>query len=302
MKVAVMGAGAVGCYYGALLARAGNDVVLVGRAAHVDAVRRDGLLFETAAGSVRVALAASTQADAVAGAELVLFCVKSGDSESAAAQIAPHLAPEAQIVCLQNGVDNAQRVRAVVGCEVVAAVVYVAAEMAGAGHVRHLGRGELVLGASPASVALAALFADAGIAASVSDNVVGELWAKLIINCAYNALSAITGLPYAPLVASPGIEATMRAVIDECLAVAQGEGVRVAGDVREAVRRIAQTMPGQRSSTAQDLMRGKPSEIDALNGYVVRRGAALGVATPVNGALWALVKALEAGADAAAPT
>ena len=293
MKIAVLGAGAVGSYYGALLARAGNEVVLIGRAAHVDAVRRDGLRLETAAGCARVALAASTQASDVAGAELVLFCVKSGDSDSAAAQIAPFLAAGARLVCLQNGVDNARRVRALVDREVIAAVVYVAVELAGAGHVRHHGRGELVLGDSPASAALVELFAGAGVPASVSDNVVGELWAKLVVNCAYNALSAITRLPYAQLVASPGIEATMHDVVDECLAVAQGEGVRVAGDVRAAVWRIAQTMPGQLSSTAQDLMRGKRSEIDALNGHIVRRGAVLGIATPVNGALWALVKAIE---------
>ena len=119
------------------------------------------------------------------------------------------------------------------------------------------------------------------------------LWAKLIVNCAYNALSAIAQLPYGRLVQGDGVLAVMRDVVEECLAVAARSGVRVPGDAWQAVERIAQSMPGQLSSTAQDLARGKPTEIDHLNGFVARRGEALGVATPANRALTALVKLLE---------
>lgn len=293
MKVAVMGAGAVGCYYGGMLARAGCEVVLIGRAAHVDAVRDAGLLLETRDFAVRLALAASTQASAVADAQLVLFCVKANDSLPAAADIAPFLAPGAVVLSLQNGVDNAERLRAQLGREVVAAVVYVAAEMAGPGHVRHHGRGELVIGRTPSAGMFADLLAAAAVPLTVVHDATGALWDKLVVNCAYNALSAITRLPYARLVAAPGVETVMRDVIDECLAVARADGVQVADDIHETVRRIARTMPTQLSSTAQDLLRGKRSEIDHLNGHVVRRGAALGVATPVNRTLLALVKALE---------
>ena len=121
----------------------------------------------------------------------------------------------------------------------------------------------------------------------------GELWAKLVANCAYNALSAITQLPYGRLVQGDGVPAVMRDVVDECLAVARAAGVEVTEDMRQAVPRIAQTMPGQFSSTAQDLARGKPTEIDHLNGFVVRKGDALGVPTPANRVLLALVKLLE---------
>ena len=293
MKVAVMGAGAVGCYYGAMLARAGCEVVLIGRAEHVDAVRDTGLLFETRESAERLALSASTQANAVAGAQLVLFCVKANDSPPAAADMAPHLAPQAVIVSLQNGVDNAERLRPLLAREVVAAVVYVAAEMAGPGHVRHHGRGELVIGRTPAANMLADLFAAADVPLTVSDDIAGVLWGKLVVNCVYNALSAITRLPYARLVASPGVAALMRDVVDECLAVAHADGVRVAGDLNATVQHIARTMPTQLSSTAQDLGRGKRSEIDHLNGYVVQRGAALGVATPINRTLLTLIHALE---------
>jgi 2-dehydropantoate 2-reductase len=293
MMVAVMGAGAVGCYYGGMLARAGHDVTLIGRAQHVEAVRRAGLRLETQTFQASVPTQASTEGADVRGAKLVLFCVKSPDTEAAGAAMAPHLEPDATVLSLQNGVDNAERLATVLGREVIATVVYVATEMAGAGHVKHHGRGELVIGPSRVAAALKDLFGAAGVPVQISDNVMGALWLKLILNCAYNALSAITQMPYGKLVRGHGIEAVMRDVMQECLAVARAADVEVPGDVWQAVQRIGQTMPGQLSSTAQDLARGKKSEIDHLNGLVVRKGEALGVATPVNRTLLALVKALE---------
>lgn len=294
MKIAVLGAGAVGCYYGGMLARAGHEVVLIGRPAHVEAMHRDGLLLDTQQFRERVAVQASTDPAAMRGAALVLCCVKSTDTEAAAADLAPNLAPDARVLSLQNGVDNAARLTALLGQEVIPAVVYVAVEMAAPGHVRHHGRGELVIGPFAGAEALVQVFGQADVPVEVSDNVVGALWAKLIVNCAYNAASAITRLPYGRLIRGEGVEGTMRDIVAECLAVAGADGVNVPGDAWAAVQRIAQTMPGQYSSTAQDLARGKPSEIDHLNGYVMRRGAALGVPTPVNRALHALVKLIEA--------
>ena len=293
MKIAVMGAGAVGCYYGGMLARAGHEVVLIGRAQHVEAIRHGGLFMDTRAFRTHVPMQASTEASGVRGAKLVLCCVKSTDTEGAAAAMAPHLAAEAVVLSLQNGVDNAERLQAMLGRPVGPVVVYVATEMAGPGHVRHHGRGELVIGPSAASGDLAKLFADAGVPVQISDNVAGALWTKLILNCAYNALSAITHLPYGRLVQGEGVEEVMRDVVQECLAVGQAEGVSGPGDMWEAVQHIARTMPTQLSSTAQDLTRGKRSEIDHLNGHVLGRGAALGIATPVNRVLHTLVKLIE---------
>ncbi len=293
MKVAVMGAGAVGCYYGGMLARAGHEVVLIGRPQHVEAIARRGLRLETQSFDEHVRLAASTQASAVQGAKLVLFCVKSTDTESAALEIKPFLAPDTLMLSLQNGVENADEVRKLVPQEVAAAVVYVATEMAGPGHVRHHGRGELVIEPSKASAEVAQTLIAAGVPTEISDNVRGALWAKLILNCAYNALSAITQLPYGRLVQGEGVTTVMRDVVDECMAVAKADGVTIPGDVDKAVRMIAETMPGQYSSTAQDLSRGKRSEIDHLNGLIVRRGEALGVATPSNRLLHTLVKLIE---------
>ena len=292
LKVAVMGAGAVGCYFGGMLARAGHSVTLIARAQHVQAIAQNGLRLQTRSFDESLRLQASSDASAVQGADLVLFCVKSTDTESAGALMLPHLAPGATVLCLQNGVDNADRLCTVLPAHnVVAAVVYVATEMAGPGHVLHHGRGDLVI--EPTASRFAPALEAAGIGAQVSDNVRGALWLKLILNCAYNAVSAISQLPYGKTAVGEGVQEVMRDVVNECRAVAQAEGVQITGDVDAAIRMIFDSMPAQYSSTAQDIARGKKSEIDYLNGLVVRRGQTLGIATPVNRVLWSLVKLLE---------
>lgn len=293
MKIAVMGAGAVGCYYGGLLATAGQEVTLIGRPRHVEAIRREGLRLQTGEADLHVPLAASTEPAAVRGADIVLCCVKTSDTATAASAMAPFLRADAVIVSLQNGVENPDLLRATLPHEIVPAAVYVATAMAGDGHVRHHGGGPVVIGRSPSSETLAAIFSAAGIPVDISDNIVGVQWTKLIINCAYNALSAISGLPYGKLVQQPGIGQVLREAVDECLAVAARAGVVPVGDVREGVERIPRIMAEQTSSTAQDIKRGRPTEIDWLNGYIVRKGLELGVPTPVNHTLHTLVKTLE---------
>lgn len=302
VRVAVFGAGAVGCFYGGMLARAGHEVVLIGRPAHVEAIQRAGLRFEGLQFDEQVRVGASTSPEAVRGARLVLFCVKSTDTEQGAAEIAPFLDPGSLVLNLQNGVDNTERIQARVEQQVIPAVVYVATEMAGPGHLKHHGRGELVIGAPDGapSAALAGQlasvqrwFAEAGVQVTISDNVAGELWAKLVVNCAYNAISAISQLPYGEMIRGAGVRELMRDVVAETLAVAAASGVRTAPELVENVYRIAEWMPTQYSSTAQDLQRGRPTEIDHLNGYVVRRGDALGIPVPANRVLWALVKLIE---------
>ena len=244
IKVAVMGAGAVGCYYGGMLARAGHEVVLIARPAHVQAISRDGLRMETTTFDEHVRLNASSDPSMVHGAQLVLFCVKSLDTESAGALMLPHLARDALVLCLQNGVDNADRLRTVLPQHAVAAaVVYVATEMTGPGHVKHHGRGELVIEPSSVSQAIAQALIAAGVPTEISSNVRGALWTKLIINCAYNAVSAIAQLPYGITVVGEGIQNVMRDVVAECQAVAKADGVQVAGDVDAAIGKILETMP-----------------------------------------------------------
>jgi 2-dehydropantoate 2-reductase len=298
MRVAVLGAGAVGCFYGGMLARAGNPVTLIGRATHVEVFRRSGLHFEGLKFDERIPVEASTSPDAVRGAELVLFCVKSTDTETAAAAMAPFLDADALVANLQNGVDNADRIQARISQPLIPACVYAATEMAGPGHLKHHGRGDLVIGTlgrarADALARVKECFEAAGVPVTISENVAGELWAKLVANCAYNAVSAISQLPYGVMIESPGVRELMRDVTEEVTAVARADGIRMLPGLLERVYGIAKAMPTQKSSTAQDVARGKPTEIDHLNGYIVRRGEALGIPTPANRALWSLVRLLE---------
>jgi len=276
-----------------MLSRAGHQVMLIGRPQHVEAIRQHGLLMDTTGFRAHVPVRASTEVSDIQGASLVLCCIKSNDTESVAAMMAPFVRPGAIVLSLQNGVDNAKRLHAHLLRTVYPAVVYVAVEMIGPGHLKHHGRGELVIGPSAMSTEMIEDFVNAGVPVQVSDNVDGELWAKLILNCAYNAISAIVKLPYGLLFQNEGARDLMRLVVHECLAVAQRESVTVPGDSWQGVERIAATMPGQFSSTAQDLMRGRRSEIDHLNGYIVRRSRSLAIETPANQALYSIVKLLE---------
>ena len=302
--IAVVGAGAIGCYFGGMLARAGANVTLIGRRAHVDAIKRDGLLLQSLDFRQYIPVAATEDMGAVGDARLVLFCVKSADTDDAARAMAPQLAADAVVLSLQNGVNNVERIRLHVQAPVIAGLVYAAAEMSAPGSVRHTGGGSLVIGrlnalpgdqeTDPRRLSeIAALFTGAGIAVKISADIAAELWSKLVMNCAYNAISALTRAPYGRMVALPEIREVMRQTVDEVVQVARAKGIRLPGDMVEAAFRLADTMPATLSSTAQDILKGKRTEIDHLNGYVVREGAALGIPTPANRTLNALVKLLE---------
>jgi 2-dehydropantoate 2-reductase len=247
----------------------------------------------------------------VRGAGLVLFCVKSTDTESVARELAPLLDPGALVLSLQNGVENAATMARHVRQPVIPTVVYVATAMPGPGVVAHFGRGDLVIGARDAASAadpalaqalqdVAAFFGTAGVPVVVAPDVMAQLWSKLMVNCAYNAISALAQAPYGRLAALPEVRAVQEAVVREVVAVAAAEGVALPLDASlQAMQRIAVAMPAQLSSTAQDVARRKPSEIDHLNGFVARRGRDLGVPVPINETLHALVKLVEAGHAAA---
>ncbi len=292
-KIAVLGAGAVGCYYGAMLARAGHRVTIIARPARVEAIKQRGLTLEFAGHSESIQVEATTSAAWSGEADLVLICVKSDDTEEAGREIAEAMGKDAVVLCLQNGLDNAARLEAVIKRPVGSAAVYVAAEMADVGHVRRHGRGELVIGASPRAQNIAHAFRSAGVPIEISENLIGVLWDKLIVNCAYNAISAVSRLPYGRMIRVPGVHDVMRDVIAECVAVAEAENIRIPEDREETVLAIAESMPNQLSSTAHDLARGRRTEIEHLNGYIVRSGDSHGVSTPVNRTLLAMVRLLE---------
>ena len=293
MQVAVIGAGAVGCYYGGLLLRAGHDVTFIGRPVHVDAINANGLLLDLKTFKGHLPAKAAIDTTTLNSPDLVLVCVKSADTEQAGRALAGRLRPDTSVLSLQNGVDNAQRLSTVIGQAVIPAVVYVGSEMAGPGHIRHHGGGDLAIGASAASAALARTLEAAGVHTTISDDIEVTLWSKLVINCAFNALSAVADISYGPMLEVEGAKDVVTRAVQEAIAVARANGVSLPGDLLANILNIPTMMPQQKSSTAQDLARGKPSEIDFLNGHVVRKGAELGVPTPTNHALQVMVKLAE---------
>lgn len=293
MKIAVMGAGAVGCFFGALLAQAGHNVTLIGRPALVEAVRDGGLLLESGGERRHVPVLADTRPEAVAGAELLLFCVKSFDTEAAAVAIAPHIGADCSVWSLQNGIDNADRLARILDRPAVPVAVYAALEAPGAGYVRHKGGGKMVIGPSPRSEEFAALFAAAGIAARVAPDVASTLWTKLAVNCALNAISALAALPYGGLIGREGVDVLLKGILAECRTVAGAHGITLAPTLEDTVFGLGTSMAEQYSSTAQDLARGRRTEIDDLNGAILRRAATRGLEAPLNQALWTLVKLRE---------
>jgi len=301
-KIAVVGAGAVGGYFGGMLARAGAPVVFIGRPAFVAAVKRNGLLLDTTQFKEPVQVEASSELAAARDAEIVLFCVKTTDTAQTAKALGPLLAKNVLVVSMQNGVDNAEQIHAVSGLRALAAAVYVAASVPSPGTVKHVGRGDLVVG--PKNVAterIAAVFERAGVPCKISDHLTTELWTKLVWNCGLNAVSALGKATYGDIIANEDARQLVEGAVFEVIFVAKAAGVRLPlfDDPDFAMMgayKVAESMKATRSSTAQDMMRGKKTEIGSLNGFIVRKGGELGVPTPINHALFTLVRLAESAA------
>lgn len=304
--VLVAGAGALGSVFGGLLARAGAQVTLLGRAVHLNAVREHGLAIDGLFGRHRVhRLTCATDVDEIRGRyETILLTVKSWDTRAMIERVAALLSEDGVVVCLQNGLGNVETVADVVGpSRVLGGRVIFGAELPAPGRVRVTVIADPVLVGSLAAGdpdararAWAARFAAAGIPSRHTDRLRSELWAKVLYNAALNPLGALLGVPYGRLPEDPDARATMDDVIDEAFAVARACGVALAWATPMEYRqtfygRLVPSTADHRSSMLQDLERGRPTEIEAINGYVVRQGAAHGVPTPANTLLTRLVRA-----------
>ena len=295
----MVGAGAVGGYFGGVLAHAGAPVVMIGRKAFVEAVTANGLVLDSRDVRERIRVEATTETSAVRDAAVVLLCVKTTDTSSAARELSQFIGPGVAVVCLQNGVDNVERIREAANIGAVPAAVYVAVSVPEPGQVKHLARGDLIIGPrSEQTQQLQSLFSRAGIGCEISENIEGELWIKLLCNCALNAVSALGNARYGQIAENADARQLMQRVVEEVMAVARAAGIEMPAikDIDTgmgAAMEIANQMTGAFSSTAQDLERGRLTEIDSLNGYIARRGAELGVDVRVNHALFTLVKLAE---------
>ncbi len=314
-NTAVIGPGAVGCFFGGMLARAGAEVTLFGRpdstSRHLAAIRENGLEIDGVEVEetipVRVAEVGTREGDAaLRRADLVLFAVKSQDTLEAGQQIRGRLDPEAIVVSLQNGIDNPE-VLSELGIDALPTVVFVAAAIERPGVVKHRGRGDLIIGdpdrragvpgdpeKRAAAERVSEWFEAAGVPCPVAEDIRRGQWLKLILNSMTNGISALTDASYRSLVEFEPTWELALGIGREAVAVARVEGTKL--DLDEIVamgQRIAAGIGEATSSTQQDIAAGRATEIDSLNGYVVRRGAELGVETPINRAIWALVKLRE---------
>ena len=298
----MLGAGAVGCYFGGMLARANQDVTFIARPERAKALNEYGLEMDCKAFHETVKVKASADLALLRDADLVLLCVKSLDTEQTLLEIKSILPNTAVLLSLQNGVANIEIASRTIGHRIYAAVVYVAAGMIGQRTMKHHGRGELLIGSLGNITAddqenlegIRHLFEAANVPCLITSQIKRDMWLKFLVNCSFNAISGIGQIPYGEMVKSPEIVQLIKEITKEFLAIAALEDVKISmSEALTANDSIATTMVTQVSSTAQDLSRGKKTEIDFLNGYIVELGRRHGIATPYNESVHALVKMLE---------
>ncbi len=289
--VIVLGAGAIGSVYAVKLS-ARHPVTVVARPDHVEAIRADGLRL-VGRETLTARLAAVTRIESIAPGTTILLTTKVNASAAALAPIAPLVRDDTVIVCVQNGLDSEEIARRAVGGRglVLRAITQFGAIFQSPGIVNYTASGYTLLEDGPRSAAIAALLTACGLDGRVSPDIKTEIWRKLIYNCVINPITSITGTEVGGI-ADPRLDPLKRLVIDECLAVARTAGVEFAIDFLPTITEVfgaSRTIASMR----QDLMRGRPTEIDHMNGAVAALGRRAGIDCPVNAALTAIIKAMD---------
>ncbi len=298
VKIAVVGAGGVGGYYGGLLARAGLNVSFLCRGAHLEAIMKRGLTVESYRGDFRVDVQATDDPAEIGVSDVVLFCVKSYDTEDAARMIRPMVGPATVVVSLQNGVDNEEVLGKILGKEkIMGGVAFIGSRIREPGVILHTAAGGMTLGEMSGGMSergkmLVRLFESAGIEARLSEDIRKVMWRKMVWNCGFNALTALTGCTVGEVLALGEARAVIRAAMEEVIAVARALGIGLAGDLPEKTMSHTEKQGEIRTSMLMDNENGRRMEIEALNGAVSRRGRENGVPTPVNDVFYAAVKAV----------
>jgi 2-dehydropantoate 2-reductase len=304
LKIAVLGAGALGCAIGGTLAQADNEVVLINRnQAHVDAINTHGLVMRTPSGERTVRASAAASAKGLGPVDLVIVLVKSFHTEEAMRAALNLVGTDTAVLSLQNGLGHEDILADMVGREhVLAGKTYVGGVLLAPGRIiagtdgKETLIGELDGSVSPRVRRIADTFNAAGLATTVSDDIFGTMWDKLLVNVSTGAVSTITHLAYGPLYRIPEIEATAVAAVQEAMDVARASGVKLrCTDPRTAWLKAAAGLPDDfKTSMLQSLEKGSVTEVDFINGAVVRWGQRCGLPTPVNATLVACVKGIEA--------
>jgi 2-dehydropantoate 2-reductase len=305
MKIAIVGAGAVGGYYGARLARAGHDVALVARGANLEALRANGLSVRSALGDIDVAVRVEEDASRIGPVDLALFAVKTYSNADALGHLSPLVGTDTAVLSLQNGVESAEEVARAVGTpHVLAGATYIIAALVSPGVVQHTGEvRRIVFGEAfgdrvrtPRVVRIERALADAGIQAEGVADARRPIWEKFVFLAPFAGLSAAARLPLGPLWPHASFRASYDRAMAEVEAIAHAEGIDLPSDIRAQKLAYLDAMPpSSRSSMMMDLVAGRPIEVEALLGSVVRRGRAAGVPTPVMEALYGVLKPFEHG-------
>ncbi len=299
MKLAVMGTGGVGGYFGARLAAAGARVSFIARGEHLGAIRERGLRVLSALGDVTIAPAVATADAAEIGpVDVVLFAVKLYDTEGAGADLGPLIGKHTAVLSLQNGVDAEDQLAALVGREhVMGGAAQISALIESPGVSRHNGAfakmifGELDGRRTARAERLLEACQGAGIDAVLADDIVKELWGKFVFLAAMSALTSLARLPFGPILKDAGSRALLTEALAEVVAVGRAKGVNLDPDVVEHWLAIIDTMPAtMKTSMQQDLERGNRLEVAYLSGAVARLGAELGVDTPIHRTAFALLE------------
>jgi len=298
LSIVVVGAGGVGGYFGLRLALAGAAVKFVARGAHLDAIRRSGLRVSSMTEGERV-----VKVDAVAAltggppADAVLFCVKSYDTESAAAALRPVVGPDTAVVSLQNGVDNEEKIDAVLGRgHAVGGAAYVFAAIESPGVIVHRFGGRIVFGemdgrVTPRCETLREAIAGAGLPVEISPDVRRVLWEKYLFICAQAGLTALTRCPVGVVRSIPETWRMFRMILDEVTAIALASGVNLAPNVVETLVKQGEALPAElMASLANDVVQGRRLELEALHGHAARLGERFGIPTPAVSAVYAALK------------
>jgi 2-dehydropantoate 2-reductase len=302
MKIAIVGAGGVGGYFGGLLARDAHEVTFMARGAHLRAIRARGLRVESADGAFTIAPADATDdPDEIGAVDLALLCVKTYDLPATLAQLRPLVGSSTAILTLQNGVEAYDLVAASYGREaVLPGVVYceVAVKEPGVifqgSSMRRIIFGELSGLPTPRARAIADMFAAAGVDTVLSANILGALWSKFCFICGMSGVTTLTRRSVGSILADEEARLLLRAVVEEARAVALARGVTFEADPVEAgLATFGRFAPEAKSSMQRDLERGSRLEIEALNGAVVRLGRALSIATPANQAIYAALRLVQ---------
>ncbi len=298
MRVAVIGAGGVGGYFGGRLAQAAHEVHFVARGEHLRAIRDRGLRVRSVRGDFEVRAEASDDPAEIGPCDYVLFCVKSFDTKEAASKLAPLLHAETAVISLQNGIDNEEVIAAEIGWEhVMGGVAFIFASIAEPGVIEDRGGpARVVFGEwdgqeSMRGTRLLEMFREAGVDASVSSTIRQVLWNKLAFICAQAGMTAATGLPIGEIRDAPQAWAMFRRVVEEVAAVAAAEGVDLGADaVDRHVRFAEQLEPDGRSSLDHDKAHGRRMELEALHGTVVRLARKHAIPSPASEAIYALLQ------------